>query len=250
MSYFDAAIKKAFPPPAPPTPYVFPKLVRDVHVTSLVTTAITPAAPGSRVPLAVRTVTVTGLVTTYRFVPAIWSRLLQIRPAKPPQTFLPRDTTRPAGSSPSKDSKGRRSFDPYGDFAFHVEIEGLGTLAFQKFDGVDVEIDQIEYKDSLDTHPHKRPGIYRFGNLKLTKGVISNTKLWQWIHDTMAGKLERRNGSIHILSDDHNSGTPEITYHFYQAWPCKWSGLRLDGKGAGGLVEELELAVDYVGRGK
>ena len=250
MSYFDAAIKNAFPPPPPPAPYSFPKVIREVTVTTLKTTTITQVGPGKRVALAVRTVTVRGLITSYRFVPAVWTRIFAIRVARTPQTILPRDTLRPPGVSPHKPSVGRRSFDPYGDFAFHVEIEGLGTLAFQKFDGVDVEIDQIAYKDSLDTHPHKRPGIYRFGNLKLTKGVVSNTKLWKWIHDAMAGDVQRRNGSIHVLADTHDKGSPEITYNFYQAWPCKWSGLRLDGKGAGGLVEELELAVDYVGRAK
>jgi len=250
MSYFDQAIKKAFPPAAPPRPYTFPTMVREVSVTQLKTTTIVQAGPGKRVPIAIRTLTTKGLVTTFRFVPAIWARLGLIRLAKPPQTFLPRDTKKTPGSSAKNANTGRRSFDPYGDFAFHVEIEGLGVIAFQKFDGIDVEIDQIEYKDSLDTHPHKRPGIYRFGNLKLTKGVISNTELWKWIHDAMAGKVKRRNGSIHVLADNHDKTKAEITYNFYQAWPCKWSGLRLDGKGAGALVEELELAVDYVARGK
>ncbi len=250
MSYFDQAIKKAFPPAAPPRPYSYPAFIRETTVTQLTTTTIVQAGPGKRVPLAVRTVSVKGLVTTYRFVPAVFTRIGPIRLAKPPQTFLPRDTKKTPGSSAQGASTGRRSFDPYGDFAFHVEIEGLGVLAFQKFDGVDVEIDQIEYKDSLDTHPHKRPGIYRFGNLKLTKGVISNTDLWKWIHDAMAGNVQRRNGSIHVLSDNHDKTKPEVTYNFYQAWPCKWSGLRLDGKGQGALVEELELAVDYVARGK
>jgi len=204
---------------------------------------------GSRTAIAVRTVTTMGLVTSYRFVKAIWHRIAPVRPVKPPQTLLPHSTILKPGVSPHKPSIGRRPFDPYGDFAFHVEI-GEMKMAFAKFDGVDVEIDQIEFKDSLDTHPHKRPGIHRFGNLKFSKGVIADKQLWDWIHQTMAGDVKRLNGSIHVLADTHDKTKPEITYNFYQAWPCKWSGLRLDGKGAGTLVEDLELAVDYVARGK
>lgn len=249
MSYFDDAIKKAFPPPAPFPAYAFPKLERYGVVTTLETTAYKPAGPGHRIPIAVRTVTVMGLVRTYRFKPAVWHRILVIRPFKPPQTLLPHSTIMKPGISPHKPSIGRRQFDPYGDFAFHVEI-GSMKMAFSKFDGIDVEVDQIEYKDSLDTHPHKRPGIHRFGNIKLSKGVIADKQLWEWIHDVMKGKVKRLNGSIHVLSDAHDKTKPEITYNFYQAWPCKWSGLRLDGKGSGALVEELELAVDYIAKAK
>ncbi len=249
MSYFSKVAALAFPKPPPFPPYSFPKLTRDSSVTKLVTTPIVPHVGGKRIPIPVRTVTVMGLVTTYRFKVAVWLRIGPVRPARPPQTLLPHSTVLKPGTSASKASKGRRPFDPYGDFAFHVEI-GEMKMAFQKFDGIDVEIDQIEYKDSLDTHPHKRPGIHRYGNIKFSKGIIADKQLWNWIHDTMRGEIKRLNGSIHVLGDEHDKTKPEITYNFYQAWPCKWTGLRLDGKGTGALVEELELAVDFIARGK
>jgi len=249
MSYnFLQKKADAFPPAKPFPPYKFPALTREGTLTQFVPTKY-DIHTGKRVPLVVRTVTVKGLVKSVRFVLAIWHRLALVRPVRPPQTLLPHSTILKPGVSPHGASKGRREFDPYGDFAFHVEI-GSMRMAFSKFDGIDVEIDQIEYKDSLDTHPHKRPGIHRFGNIKLSKGVIADKQLWDWIHSTMAGDLKRLNGSIHVLSDNHDKTKPEITYHFYQAWPCKWSGLRLDGKGTGTMVEELELAVDYISRGK
>jgi phage tail-like protein len=104
--------------------------------------------------------------------------------------------------------------------------------------------------DSLDHHPHKRPGIHRYGNIKLTKGVIANRALWDWCARLMAGNIERHNGTIHVLDDNHDKGAPKISYDFVAAWPCKWSGLKLDGKGSATLVEEIELAVDYVVRAK
>jgi len=248
MSYFDQVIKQAFPPPPPWANYSFPELTRTGVVTQLATTAYNPGGPGKLIPIPIRTVTTMGLVRTYRFRPAPWHRIGPIRAVRPPQTLLPHSTLAKPGTDPKGASTGRRSFDPYGDFAFHVEI-GPMRMAFAKFDGIDVEVDQIEYKDSLDLHPHKRPGIHHYGNIKFTKGVVSNQMLWTWIQGVMAGVVVRLNGSIHVLSDTHDKTKPEITYNFFQAWPCKWSGLRLDGKGQGTLVEELELAVDFVVRG-
>lgn len=249
MGFFAAAVKKAFPPKKPFKPYTWPKLSKTVKVTKLQPTQIVPHTGSPVVPLAVKVVTATALVTTYVFVKAAWTRVAIKKTMPPRPAQLPHSTQLKPGVTPTKPWKGRREFDPYGDFAFHIEIGDM-KMAFSKFDGVDVEIDQIEYKDSLDTHPHKRPGIHRYGNLKFSKGVIANRELWDWMHKCMAGDVERKNGSIHVLSEDHNKDKPEITYNFYQAWPCKWSGMRLDGKGTGVIVEELELVVDSIERAK
>lgn len=249
MSYFDQAADRAFPKPVAWKSYSYEKLVREVKVTKL-ETSVGQTGGGTRVAMAVKRVTVTTMVTSYRFVKSVWTRIALVRRMPSIASLLHHMSLHAPGKAAHGASKGRRQFDPYGDFAFHVEIEGIGAGAFRKFDGIDVEIDQIEYKDSLDAHPHKRPGIYHFGNIKLTKGVIANKALWDWCQKIMSGDVTRKNGSIHVLSDNHDKGSPEITYNFYQAWPCKWSGLRLDGKGNETLVEEIELCVDYVARSK
>jgi len=250
MSYFDQAFEKAFPKPAPWKPYSYEKLVKDVKITKLESSTPAGAHPGTRVPMPVKRVSKTSLVVTYRFVKSVWVRIALVKAFKPPMSLLHSMSVHAPGKPVKGASQGRRVFDPHGDFAFYVEIEGIGAGSFQKFDGIDVEVDQIEYMDSLDPHPHKRPGIYRFGNLKLTKGVIDNKALWNWCQDVMAGKIPRKNGTIHVMTDTHDKNSPQISYNFFAAWPCKWSGLRLDGKGNATLVEEIELAIDYVERSK
>lgn len=241
-------------------------LVKEVSVTKLETTPYNPpppgsmttwsrekaqATPGSRSDIEKRSVNPMKLVTSTGMAPML--TLFALFPARKVVTkqlqvshFVPQ-----APGTPAKGAiAGRRDFDPYGDFNFVIEIEGLPAGAFQKVDGLNVDIDTIEYKDSLDPHPHKRPGIHRFGNIKLTKGVVENTALWDWCCAIMAGKVERRNGSIRILDDSGDKEKPETSFDFFQAWPCKWSGLRIDGKGGATLVEELELAIDSFTKGK
>lgn len=256
-------------------------LVREVHVTKLETHTLNPPNPGQLATLsreqgkatpgqlqawthgqaittpgqlnhiAQRKVTTMALIATVGMAPII-GLIGLLAPRKVTKKELQISHFGPhAPGTPAKGAvSGRRAFDPYGDFNFVVEIEGLAVGAFQKVDGLNVDIDMIEYKDSMDPHPRKRPGVYRFGNIKLTKGVIANASLWEWCQKIMAGNIERRNGSIRILNDEGDAKKPDVSYDFFQAWPAKWSGLRIDGKGGATLVEELELAIDHFTKGK
>ena len=148
------------------------------------------------------------------------------------------------GADSTSGSDGRRDHDVVGDFNFVIEIDGLQAGAFQKCDGLSWEADLIETRDSMDPYPRYRPGIRRFGKLKLTKGYVTDTTLWKWCQAVMKGEHDRRNGSITLYDDDGQSAV--VSYNFIDALPVKWSGFRLDGKGSGGLVEEIELAIECI----
>ncbi len=284
MSYFDAMFAKAFPPDKPFPAYSFPKMIRNVTTQSLETSILNPETPGQRSPFDARAVKtqavgmgpgggadgavgslagmevntqglatsagiaenagVTPVVVQHRVFPMVSVMALF------PQRQVMENTVRISDHSPmtgqaAKGAKtGRREHDPYGDFNFIIEIGDLKLGAFQKIDGLDVEIDQIEYKDSMDPYPRKRPGIHRYGNIKLTKGVVNSSLIWDWCNRVMQGDIDRQNGTIHVIPDNGDKSKPEMSYHFYAAWPCKWSGLKVDGKGTTTLVEELELCVD------
>jgi phage tail-like protein len=155
------------------------------------------------------------------------------------------------GSPPAESSEGRRDHDYFGDYNFVIQIDGEDNAnygAFQKCDGLSWETDLIEWRDSMDPYPRYRPGIRRFGKIKLTKGFVDNTKLWDWCQSVMKGKHDRKNGVIHLLNDDGDDSTPAVGYKFIDAFPIKWSGFKLDGKGSAGLVEEVELVVECVER--
>lgn len=211
------------PPPVPPKPwasYSWPKLARTVTITKFSPKALaTPivGAIGVLVPLVVA--------------------IMKLRKSSPLSHPTP-------GVAKPESSSGRRPFDPYTDHDFWIVIDGIEAGAFQKFDGLSWDCDVIEYKDSMDPWPRKRPGIHRFVNIKLTKGMITNTALYDWCAKVQSGEMDRRNGAIHVLDRTGDKNKPVLTYEFFQAWPTKWSSFRADGKGGATLLEEIELAVD------
>lgn len=139
-----------------------------------------------------------------------------------------------------------RTIDHYGLFNFRVEIEGLDAGGFKQVEGLEVSIEPIIYHQGNRRMPLKRPGRPTVGNIKLIKGYVASDTLWRWCQQVCDGVVRRKSGSVVLLADD---GMREICrYNFFNAWPTRWSGFRMDGKGTDVMVEELELAVESVKR--
>ncbi len=139
----------------------------------------------------------------------------------------------------------RRPSDHIGSFNFKVEIEGVTVGAFRNVEGMDSETEVIEYQDGDDTIARKRPGRTKYSNVTLKRGYTNSDELWTWRKKVIEGVVERKSGSV-ILCDD--AGDEIMRYNFYEAWPCKWKGFTLDGKGADVMVEEIEMAVEKIER--
>jgi phage tail-like protein len=138
-------------------------------------------------------------------------------------------------------SDNRRQHDYIGQFNFRVEIDGVTTAAFKNVEGLDSETEVIEYQDGDDLFLRKRPGRTKYSNIVLKRGYVATDELWQWRKRVMEGKVERKSGSI-VLNND--KGDEVMRYNFFEAWPCKWKGFSLDGKGTDVAVEELEFVVE------
>jgi phage tail-like protein len=140
----------------------------------------------------------------------------------------------------------RREFDHIGSYNFKVEIEGVSVAAFQEVGGLEVTTEVIEFQDGDDITTRKRPGRTSYSNIVLKRGYIASDELWEWMSNTIDGTVERKSGSV-ILADD--TGSEIVRYNIFEAWPCRWKGFTLDGKGTDVAIEELELAVERIERG-
>jgi len=153
----------------------------------------------------------------------------------------------PAGSINTSGADNRREFDHVGNFNFIIEIGNEHIGRFKSVDGLDSETEVIEYQDGEDRILRKRPGRTKYSNLVLKRGYADKAmdKLWLWRKMVMDGKVQRLNGSV-VLQNAH--GKEVARYNFFHAWPCKWKGWDLDGKGTDVAIEEIELAVEELTR--
>ena len=135
-------------------------------------------------------------------------------------------------------------FDPYKNFKFTVSIDGI-TVGFSECTGLDAEVSVIEYREGGDHLVRKLPGLVKFTNITLKRGVTDSLELYNWFKAIMQGKNDRRDGSIVLLDDESK---PVTRWNFKNAWPCKYQGPRLNAKGNEVAIETLELACEWIER--
>jgi phage tail-like protein len=138
-----------------------------------------------------------------------------------------------------------RRDDPYGAYNFLVEIDGLTIAGFSECSGLGAETTVIEYREGSDKGGvRKLPGLTRFTNVTLKRGLSTSRELWQWHRSVVAGTVERRTCRIVVLDEAH---APVARYHLENAWPVKYEGPRLKATGNEVAIETLEIAHEGLG---
>ena len=140
----------------------------------------------------------------------------------------------------------RRPFDHIGAFNFLVEIEGVTIGPVLSIEGLTSRTDVVRFKDGGDIVVRQRPGRSHADNIVIQRGYTNNDELFDWYAAVRNGRVERKSGSVIIVGDDAS----EIArFNFFEAWPCRWSLLPMDGDDSTALVEEIEIAVERIEKG-
>jgi phage tail-like protein len=135
--------------------------------------------------------------------------------------------------------------DPYGAFNFLLEIAGVvdpgaPSAQFAEISGLSAEIAVIEYRtggDRVDA-VRKLPGLTKYRNIVLKRGVSGDPRLWQWVQQAIQGTVQRLNGSIVMLDEVRN---PVLRFSFRRGWPCRYDGPSFAAKGNEVAIETLEI---------
>src|ERR1700687_3970421 len=95
---------------------------------------------------------------------------------------------------------GSRS-DPLVGYHFHVEIDGISQAQFRECSGLDSENEGIEYKEAGKggvTIIRKQPGVLKWSNIVLKRGITDILELWEWRKKVEQGKVNeaRKSGSV------------------------------------------------------
>jgi phage tail-like protein len=130
--------------------------------------------------------------------------------------------------------------DPYGNFNFLVELDGLAVGAFSEVTGLNATTDVMEYREGGDNlTPRKLPAMTKFDNIVLKRGLTDDDTLYKWHREVVEGTIKRKSGSIVVLD---RAGAEKVRWNFKDAWPTKWNPPDLNATGNQVAVEELELA--------
>ena len=130
--------------------------------------------------------------------------------------------------------------DPFKDYSFLVEIDGIAHAAFSDVSGLSAEAEVIEYRSGADlTSTRKLPGRVRYGNVTLKRGLTTSRELFDWWTTVVNGNLQRRNVAVVLLDDARQ---PVLRWLLHSAWIAKIEFGSLHAKGNDVLIESVELA--------
>jgi phage tail-like protein len=136
--------------------------------------------------------------------------------------------------------------DPYGNFNFLVELDGIAQAAFHEASGFDSTIDVVEHREGGDnTTVRKLPGLTKHGPITLKWGLTDSVDLYNWHRDAVKGNVQRKSGSIVLLD---RAGAEKVRWNFVNAWPSKWTGPSFAAEGTDVAIETLEIVHEGIER--
>lgn len=137
--------------------------------------------------------------------------------------------------------------DPFRNFNFLVELEGISQASFIECSGLSATTEVIEMREGGDnTTVRKLPGKTTYANITLRWGTTFSTELWQWREQVIQGNILRKNGSIVVY--DLSNHTEVARWNFIAAWPTEWQGPDFNATGAEIAIESLVLAHEGIVR--
>ncbi|MFC4260987.1 phage tail protein [Marinobacter lacisalsi] len=130
--------------------------------------------------------------------------------------------------------------DPYAQYNFLVEIDGVSVAGFTEVSGLTTESDIIEYREGSDTATvRKLPGLRKYTNLTLKRGFTQNRELWEWRKSTIDGRTERKSGALILLNESREE---VLRWNFSEGWLSKWEGPTLNSTANEAAIESMEIA--------
>jgi phage tail-like protein len=132
---------------------------------------------------------------------------------------------------------------PMPKFRFEVDLGSeLKGVAFQEVSGMDVENQIIEYRKSNSPlfSTEKMPGIAKYGNITMKRGVfVNDNTFWKWHDEITRNTIQRRTVLIKLLDE---SGAVTMQWQLLNAWPIKISSTDLKSDGNEVAVDTIEIA--------
>ncbi len=125
---------------------------------------------------------------------------------------------------------------------FHFEVKwDSNVMSFQEVSGLDIQSEEIKYRagDSKQFSEIKMPGMKKFGNVTMKKGVFKgDNKFWDWLNQIKLNTIKRVPITISLLDE---SSAPTMVWTLANAWPTKISSTDLKAEGNEVAIESIEI---------
>jgi phage tail-like protein len=148
---------------------------------------------------------------------------------------------------------------PFPKFYFKVsrpeqEFNSVDQIGFTEVSGLDYQTDLIEYRHGNDPNfsKIKMPGLRKFSNVTLKKGLIqgfkeANAEFFSWIGDgakpgSVRKRKDYRKNIVITLNDEE--GNPVVAWTLTNAFPVKVAFTDMKADANEVAVETLELAIE------
>ncbi|MRW89721.1 phage tail protein [Duganella sp. FT80W] len=129
---------------------------------------------------------------------------------------------------------------PMPKFYFRVKWDS-NEMAFQEVSGLDIQSEEIKYRhgNSKDFSVIKMPGMKKFGNVTMKKGVFKgDNKFWDWLVQIKMNTIKRVPVTISLLDEE---GNDTMVWELTNAWPTKISSTDLKSEGNEVAIETIEI---------
>jgi len=129
--------------------------------------------------------------------------------------------------------------DTYAQFNFLIELDGQTVGGFTEVGGLTAESDVVEYREGSDVATNRKlPGLLKYANISLKRGMTDSTALWDWRKTTADGQTQRKDGAIILLDE---ARAPVVRWEFYNGWVSKYEGPALNAKTNEASIESVEI---------
>src|SRR5262245_57216133 len=97
----------------------------------------------------------------------------------------------------------RRVNHPFVNFNCPVETGGVLAAGFSEVTGMNGEVQAVEYREGRDPNSNTRklPGLSKYGNVTLKKGVTIDQDFFKWFKSGVDGDITRLEISILLLDE-------------------------------------------------
>lgn len=136
---------------------------------------------------------------------------------------------------------------PFKKYNYKVLLDNTEAAGFSEVSAPAITADPVEYREGnmAGKTVGKQPGILKYDNVTLKRGVTDSQVFVDWIKEIQDGKATRKTVVITLMDDEMNEAA---SWQLEKAWPTKYSGTDLNATSNEAAIESLELVCEGVVR--